>query len=59
MKVRRIINIAALVVGLGAIAIPMGAAADETSTALAGPHTTWARGSDVPDVPVAPGPQGL
>jgi hypothetical protein len=59
MKTRRIINIAVLVVGLGAIAIPNGAAADVTFAAMATPHTTWARGSDVPDVPVAPGPQGL
>jgi hypothetical protein len=59
MKARRIITIAALVVGIGAIAIPIGAAAEETSATMAGPHTTWARGSDVPDVPVAPEPQGL
>ena len=59
MKTRRIIKLAALVIGLGTIATPMGAAADQTSAALATPHTTWARGSDVPDVPVAPGPQGL
>jgi len=59
MKARRIITIAALVVGIGAIAIPVGATAEDTSAAMAAPHTTWARGSDVPDVPVAPEPQGL
>jgi len=59
MKARRIITIAALVVGIGAIAIPIGAAAEDTSAAMAAPHTTWARGSDVPDIPVAPEPQGL
>ena len=59
MKTRRIIKLAALVIGLGAVAIPMGAAADATLAAMATPHTTWARGTDVPDVPVAPGPQGL
>ena len=59
MTARRIINIAALVVGIGASAIPMSEAADMTSAAMTAPHTTWARGSDVPDVPFAPGPQGL
>jgi len=59
MKARRIITIAALVVGIGASAIPIGATAEDTSAVMAAPHTTWARGSDVPDVPVAPEPQGL
>jgi hypothetical protein len=59
MKARGIITIAALVAGLGASAIPMSKAADMTSAAMSAPHTTCARGSDVPDVPVAPGPQGL
>jgi hypothetical protein len=59
MKAARSISIAVLVVGIGMIAIPIGEAADLNAVAMVTPHTTWARGSDVPDVPFAPGPQGL
>jgi hypothetical protein len=58
MKAQRIIALAALVLGIATTAVPMAAAADETA-AMSGLHTTWARGSDVPDGPVAPDPQGL
>jgi hypothetical protein len=59
MKAGRIISLTALILGIGTVAIPMSEAVDQTAAAMATPHTTWARGSDVPDVPVAPGPQGL
>ena len=59
MKAGRIISIAVVLVGIGMIAIPSGEAAKINAASMATPHTTWARGSDVPDVPFAPGPQGL
>ena len=59
MKAGRSISIAVLVIGIGMTAIPIGEAADIDAAAMTTPHTTWARGSDVPDVPVAPSPQGL